>query len=105
MNVVLATMMAAPQGQGNQQQPSWLMFVPFAAIAVIFYFLMVAPTRKQQKRHQAMLSDLKPGDRVITQGGIHGTVAGVTESVVQLKIADQVKVEVEKRSIADKIQQ
>jgi preprotein translocase subunit YajC len=105
MSPVLSGIMAAAPPPGAQPQPIWWTFGPVVLVFVIFYFLLIAPARKKQKRHQEMLSDLKPGDRVITQGGIYGTVAGVNESVVQLKIADQVKVEVEKRSIADKILQ
>lgn len=89
---------------GGQPQPLWWTFGPVVLVFVIFYFLLIAPARKKQKRHQAMLNELKPGDRVITQGGIYGTVSGVSDTVVQVKIADQVKVEVDKRSIADKVQ-
>ena len=69
-------------------------------IFVVFYFLLIAPARKKQKAHQAMLTDLKPGDKVITNGGIHGIVVGVSEGVVQVRIADQVKVEISKQAVA-----
>ena len=104
MSPVLPSFLAAAPPPGAQPQPLWWTFGPVVLVFVIFYFLLIAPARKKQKRHQEMLGELKPGDRVITQGGIYGTVAGVSESVVQLKIADQVKVEVDKRSISDKVQ-
>ncbi len=106
MNPVLAGILAAPAPAGGQQQPLWWSFGPIVLVFVIFYFLLIAPARKKQKRHQEMLNELKPGDRVITQGGIHGTVSGVDNerNVVQVRIADQVKVDVDKRSIADKLQ-
>ena len=77
-----------------------MMFVPYILIFVVFYFLLIAPARKKQKRHQEMITSLKNGDRVITNGGIYGTVVGVTESVVQVRIADQVKIEVAKTAVA-----
>ena len=86
---------------GSEGQPSsWMMFVPYILIFVVFYFLLIAPARKKQKRHQEMIGALKHGDRVITNGGIYGTVVGVTEAVVQVRIADQVKIEVAKTAIA-----
>ena len=104
MRPVLPGILAAAPPPGAQPQPLWWTFGPVVLVFVIFYFLLIAPARKKQKRHQEMLNDLKPGDRVITQGGIYGTVSGVSDAVVQLKIADQVKVEVDKRSITDKVQ-
>jgi preprotein translocase subunit YajC len=105
MSPALASILAAPQQPGAPQQPLWWSFGPVVLVFVIFYFLLIAPARKKQKRHQQMLNELKPGDRVITQGGIYGTVAGVSDAVVQIKIADQVKVEVDKKSISDKVMQ
>jgi preprotein translocase subunit YajC len=103
MTPVLA-ILAAPAPSGGQQQPLWWTFGPVVLVFVIFYFLLIAPARKKQKRHQEMLNELRAGDRVVTQGGIYGTISGVSDNVVQLKIADQVKIDVDKRSIADKVQ-
>ncbi len=104
MSPVLSGFLAAPPPAGGQQQPLWWSFGPIVLVFVIFYFLLIAPARKKQKRHQQMLSELKPGDRVVTQGGIRGTVSSVSDDVVQLKIADQVKIDVDRRSIADRLQ-
>jgi len=68
----------------------------------VFYFLLIAPARKKQKQHGEMLQSLKNGDRVVTTGGIYGTVVGVADHVVQLRIADQVKIDVAKNAIADR---
>ncbi len=68
----------------------------------VFYFLLIAPARKKQKQHGEMLQSLKNGDKVITTGGIYGTVVGVADHVVQLRIADQVKIDVAKNAIADR---
>ena len=104
MSPMLAGLLAAPPPAGGQPQPLWWTFGPVVLVFVIFYFLLIAPARKKQKKHQEMLNEIKAGDRVVTQGGIYGTVAGVSESIVQLRIADQVKIEVDKRSIADRVQ-
>ena len=61
------------------------------AIIGIFYFLMIRPAQTRQKKVAAMLSNLKNGDKVITNGGIYGTVVGLENDAVQLRIAEQVK--------------
>ena len=67
---------------------------------MIFYFLLIKPQKKQQDEHKKMVSGLKKNDEVITAGGIHGTVVNVKEHTVTLKVDDNVKVEVQKNSIA-----
>ncbi len=74
-------------------------FVPLIAMFAVFYFLLIAPARKKQKGQTEMRSSLKAGDKVITNGGIHGTVVGVTDTVIQLRIADQVKIDISKFAI------
>ena len=92
-----ALLQQAPQG-------GWLpllgQFAPFILIFVIFWVLLIAPARRRQKAHQKMLEELKRGDRVVTNGGLHGEVAGLEGGIVQLKIADNVKVRVSKSAIA-----
>ena len=81
--------------------PSMLQtFAPMVLIFVIFYFLLIAPARKKQKAHAAMLSNVKNGDRVITNGGIHGVVVGVTEDLIQVRIADQIKIDLSRSAIS-----
>jgi len=75
-------------------------FLPIVAIGLIFYFLVIAPANKQRKKTQEMLSALKKGDRVITAGGIYGTVQGVEAEAVYLKIAENVKVKVQRSAIS-----
>ena len=73
--------------------------LPIAAIFLVFYFLVIAPASKQRKKTQEMLGSLKKGDRVVTSGGIYGTVQGVEADVVYLKIAENVKVKVARTAI------
>ena len=74
-------------------------FLPIIAIGLVFYFLVIAPANKQRKKTQEMLSALKKGDRVLTTGGIYGTIQGVEPEAVYLKIADNVKVKVSRSAI------
>ena len=65
-------------------------FLPLLVIMVIFYVLLILPAQKRQKKTQQMLSALKNGDKVVTNGGIYGTIVGLDPETVQLRIADQV---------------
>ncbi|MFC1514191.1 preprotein translocase subunit YajC [candidate division KSB1 bacterium] len=93
----------APSGQGGGS--ALLNMVPLFAILVIFYFLMIRPQIKKQKKHQEMLSEIKKGDAVVAAGGIFGTVSGFKEkdNVVILKVDDNVKIEVLKTSVSSVI--
>jgi len=73
--------------------------VPFLLVFVVFYLLIIMPTRKKQKKHQDLVNNLKPGDRVVTSGGIFGTVMGVQPDKIELKIAANVKIDVTKSAI------
>src|ERR1700692_4791523 len=73
--------------------------LPIAAIFLVFYFLVIAPANKQRRKTQEMLTSLKKGDRVLTSGGIYGTIQGVEAEVVYLKIAENVKVKVSRSAI------
>jgi preprotein translocase subunit YajC len=86
--------------QGATSQSPWLMFVPYLFIAVIFYFLLIAPMRKRQKALSQMVDSLKKGDRIITSGGIYGEIAGVDGDTVILKVADNVRIKLAKSAIA-----
>jgi preprotein translocase subunit YajC len=74
--------------------------LPIAAIGLVFYFLVIAPANKQRRQQQAMLSALKKGDRVLTTGGIYGTIQSVEAEVIYLKIAENVKVRVARSAIS-----
>lgn len=73
---------------------------PFILVFVIFYLLIIMPSRKKQKKHQEMVEQLKPGDKVITSAGIYGTVMGVQKDRIELKVASNVKIEITKNSVA-----
>ena len=78
--------------------------LPFILIFVIFYLLLIRPQMKQQKKKQSMLKELVKGDKVITIGGLHGTIEGIKEKeeVLILKISDNVKVTVSRSAVTVK---
>ncbi len=96
-----AVAMAAPQAtaQGGARN-ALATFIPLILIFVVFYVLLILPQQKKQKKHKQMIDSLKRGDKVITMGGIHGTVTHVGDTTVTLRVADDVKIEVSKGAIA-----
>jgi preprotein translocase subunit YajC len=75
--------------------------LPIVAIFLVFYFLLILPNQKRQKKLQQMLTDLKNGDRVVTSGGIHGTIVGLRDEYIVLRVPpEQVKLEVVRSSVA-----
>jgi len=86
----------------GQPSPVFVQPLIFLAIGLIFYFIVFLPNKKRQKAVQNMLNNLKNGDKVITSGGIFGVVAGMKDDRIQLKIADQVKIEISKSAIVSK---
>jgi preprotein translocase subunit YajC len=84
-------LVAADMGQLASQMGGIL---PIVLIMVIFYVLLILPAQKRQKKITQMLSELKNGDKVITTGGVFGTIVGIEDDAIQLRIADQVKIKV-----------
>lgn len=88
--------LAADPGMGGALTQFLLLFAPLFAI---WYFLVIRPQQQQRRKLQSMLGSLKTGDRVVTSGGIYGTIVGFRNGVVQLQIANQVKVDVARSAI------
>lgn len=76
-------------------------FVPLVFIFIIMYFVMIRPQKKRQMELQRLVSSLKTGDRVVTNAGIHGLIANVKETTVIVKVADNVKIEMEKSAVTN----
>lgn len=85
---------AAPGGAGGIAT-----FVPFIFIFIIMYFVLFRPQMRRQKEQQRLVSTLKTGDRVVTSAGIHGLISNVKDTTVIVKVADNVKIEMEKSAI------
>lgn len=96
----------APQGGNGQQAGGMLgMFAPMVVIFAIFYFLLIRPQKKQQKKTQELLSNLKRGDNVVTRGGIHGTIDGIADNIVTLTIAKDCKIKMNREAVSQLLQQ
>ncbi|MDR0410772.1 MAG: preprotein translocase subunit YajC [Treponema sp.] len=91
--------MATPGAEATGGNPL-VSFVPFILIIAIFYFLIIRPQNKKQKETQKMLDSLKKGDKIVTIGGIHGTIQNVKDKSVIVKIDDNVKVEFSRSAIS-----
>ena len=76
-------------------------FVPLIFIFIIMYFVMIRPQKKRQEQQQKLISALKTGDRVVTNAGIHGLISNVKETTVLVKVADNVKIEIDKSAITN----
>src|SRR5579862_6516420 len=83
------TLMAQAAGAGILMD-----FLPLIIIMGIFYVLLILPAQRRQKKTQEMINALKNGDKVITSGGLYGTIVGIEGDAIQLRIADQVKVKI-----------
>ena len=88
-------------GAGTGQLVS--MLIPFALIILVFYFLIIRPQNKKQKETQSMLASIKKNDRVVTIGGMRGTVQAVRDDAIVLKVDEDVKIEFNKSAIASVI--
>jgi preprotein translocase subunit YajC len=89
-------------GQPSQDGGPGIMsnIILFGSIILIFYFMIIRPQQKRAKERQKLLESIKKGDKVITSGGMYGTVAGLDEKTVLVQIADNVKVKLDRSSIA-----
>jgi preprotein translocase subunit YajC len=86
--------------QTAAEQPSLINLAwPFLAILAIYYFIVIMPTRRNQKKVQDMIENLKVGDKVITNSGIYGTIAGLKQDRIQIRIAENVKVEMSRNAV------
>ena len=92
-------MMGPGGGQEGSQNPMSF-FIFMAVLFAVFYFILIRPQQKRQKDQRQLLQNLKKGDKVITTGGLQGTIVNLTDAVVTVEIADKVKVKVGRNYIA-----
>ena len=89
----LAYAMGAPPGGASGPGSIAIQLIPMVLIFAIFFFLLIRPQQRERKRREAMLASIKKGDRIVTTGGLIGTVVGLGDQTLTLKIADSVRVE------------
>src|SRR5512137_1154485 len=94
LGLVLA--MAAPAAGDSSP---WVQLIPFALVLAIFYFIILLPMQRKQKKVQQFLDALKVGDRVVTTSGIYGQITKLSDKSVQIQIADKVRIEISKAAV------
>lgn len=96
----LAYAMGGGGAGGAGQGGSFGAFIPLILMFAIFYFLLIRPQQKKAKQHKQLLSTLKKGDRVVSTGGLHGVITGISDDLVTVEIAPKVRVKISRGSIA-----
>jgi len=89
-----------PSQPGQQQAPAWTGIVPLVLMIVVFYFILIRPQQRKQKEHAQLLKTIRPGDKILTSGGIVAVVVTVKEKTVTIRSADA-KLEIAKSAITD----
>ena len=100
-------LMGAPQGSGGSPSAGgggFSFIIMLVLLFVVMYFFMIRPQQKREKQRQKMITELKKGDRVLTNGGIIGEIWGIKDNIVVLKVGDEVKIEFLKSAIAGKME-
>lgn len=100
MTNIAMILMAQPQGGGSTTDSLISTLIMFALIIGIFYFMILRPQQKRQKERQKMLDSVKKGDKVVTAGGLHGTVAGLDEKTVLLQVSENVKMKFDRSAVS-----
>src|SRR5215216_3283096 len=96
MTVTFLVAMAAP----SQGAPgAWVQLLPFALVLAIFYFIILLPMKRRQQKVASFLAGLKEGDKVVTSGGIHGTITRIGAQALQLQIAERVRVDISRNAV------
>ena len=78
---------------------AWVQLLPFVLVVGIFYFVILLPMKRRQQKVQAFLADLKVGDRIVTSGGLFGTITRLSDSSIQVQVADKVRVEMSRNAV------
>ena len=97
MNIAYAMGNQAASGSSGQI----MAFLPLILLFAVFYFLLIRPQQKRAKTHKQFIENLKKGDRVVTSGGMYGTITGVTDDSVTVEVAEKVRIRILKSAVAD----
>ncbi len=90
-------LMGMPAGQSNPL----LSFLPLVLIFVVFYFFLIRPQKKKEDQRKAVIESVKKGDKVVTIGGLHGTVAQVDEATLLIQVDTNTKLRIDKQAVAN----
>jgi preprotein translocase subunit YajC len=92
----MSMFLAEPAGQSS----IWQLLLPFVLMFVVFYFLLIRPQQKKQKQRNSMLHQLKKGDKIVTIGGLHGTIAEISDDTIVLRVSDTIKLTFDRSAIS-----
>jgi preprotein translocase subunit YajC len=99
--ILISTAYAMGQAGGQGGQAGGIAgFLPLIILFAIFYFLLIRPQQKKAKEHREMIANLKKGNRIITSGGIYGTIQSIDDTTIGLEIAEKVKIKVTRGNVA-----
>ena len=101
MSISTLDLLSAAAAGTPAAPPAWLQFLPFIAVGVIFWFLILRPQMRQQKEQKAKIEGIKKGDQVLTGGGLLGKVIKIDEHYAELELAPNIKVKALKSTISD----
>ncbi|MGH9256072.1 MAG: preprotein translocase subunit YajC [Vicinamibacterales bacterium] len=96
MSVPVLVAMGAPSPGGPS---AWVQLMPFVLVLGIFYFVILLPMKRRQQKVQAFLAALKVGDRIVTSGGLFGTITRLGDQSVQVQVANNVRVEISRNAV------
>ena len=100
---VAYAMGAGGQAGAGSQGGGMISMLPIIGIFALMYFLLIRPQQKKQKEHQAMVAALKKGDKIISSGGLHGVITGISDDAITMEIAPKVRVKITRGSVAGKL--
>ncbi len=100
LSVMSVAYAMAPSAGEGARGGGFSAFIPLILMFVIFYFLLIRPQQTKAKKHQQLLNDLKRDDMVVTTGGIHGKITGITDTIITIEIAPNVKIKVARNNVA-----
>jgi preprotein translocase subunit YajC len=86
--------------EGGQAAGGLAGFLPIIILFAIFYFLLIRPQQKKAKEHREMISNLKKGSRIVTSGGIYGTITSIDDTTIGVEIAEKVKIKLSRGNVA-----
>lgn len=99
---MITDLVTGPLAQAKPKGMDMSFFIMIGGMILIFYFMMIRPQKQQQKQHESMLNSLQKGDKILTRGGIYGTIDKVNEHSLRVKVADNVILRMSKSAVASK---
>ncbi len=100
---MINTAYAMGQAGGQAGQGGLVSFLPIIILFAIFYFLLIRPQQKKAKQHREMIANLKKGNRIITSGGIYGTIQTIDDTTIGLEIAEKIKIKISRGNVSSVI--